>query len=273
MASLTYAEQNVFENFIKGENGAGYVLDFNDRTFKEFVGESTGIDISEEKYQVNGTSKANRLRTLYKIESNYIVGTLFKHLHDYKLAYLSRTKKSINEIEFDQFRKITNRLLEDRIIEHIDAIKANSSDKDFNQLAKLIKESIEKNEPEAALDRLHTFVIKFLKELCKSHNVVFSKDDTVNALYGKYIKALRDKGLIQSPMAEKIIQFSFQIMDAFNDIRNNRSFAHDNPILGYDESVLIFSNITSMVKFIQALESKHNNKSVEEAKPTWDDFK
>ncbi|HAT90908.1 MAG TPA: hypothetical protein DCS36_00540 [Sphingobacterium sp.] len=273
MADLTFAERNIFETFITGENGAGYVLDFNDRTFKEFVGETTGIEIDEDRYRVNGTSKANRLRTFYKIESDYNVGTLFIKLHEYKLAYIARKDKPYNQLEFDQFIKISNRLLKGRIIENIDAIKANNTDKDFNQLARLIKESIEKNEPEAALDRLHTFVIKFLKELCKSHAIDLSKDDTVIALFGKYIKAIKTKNLIQSSMAEKIVQFSFQIMDAFNDIRNNRSFAHDNPILDYDESVLIFSNVTSMVKCIQSIESRHNNKVIEQAKPSWNDFK
>src|SRR6185437_8749444 len=144
---------------------------------------------------------------------------------------------------------------EGKIVEHIDAIKANNDDKDFHQLAKLIKESIEKNEPEAALDRLHVFLIKFLKELCSSHGVEFAKEETVNSLYGKYIKAIKAKGLIESDMAEKIIQFSFQVIQAFNDIRNNKSFAHDNPVLNYDESVLIFNNVSNTIKFIEIIEN------------------
>ena len=134
----------------------------------------------------------------------------------------------VKSVEYhESYHKICERLLSGKIVEAIDAIVANNDDKDFHQLSKLIKESIEKNEPEAALDRLHTFLIKFLKELCKSHSVDFSKDETVNALFGKYIKAIREKGFIESEMTEKIIKFTFQVMDAFNDIRNNKSFAHD----------------------------------------------
>ncbi|MGA9652138.1 abortive infection family protein, partial [Pedobacter sp.] len=96
--------------------------------------------------------------------------------------------------------------------------------------------------------------------------------ETVNALFGKYIKAIREKGFLESAMAEKIVQFSFQIMDAFNDIRNNRSYAHDNQILNYDESVLIFSNISSMVKFIQATEAKNKKKAVDELDVDWGQF-
>lgn len=200
------------------------------------------------------------------------MGLLFKHLYEYRLDELKRRELGVNLHLAEQFHKTSKRLLEGNIIEHIDAIQANNDNKDFHQLARLIKESIQKNEPEAALDRLHVFLMKFLKELCSSHNTDFGQEETVNALFGKYIRAIKAKGFIQSPMAEKIIQFSFQVIDAFNDIRNNRSFAHDNPILNYDESVLIFSNVTSTVKFLQSLELKNKNAAIAEAEPEWGQF-
>ena len=43
----------------------GYVLDFSDASFKKFF-EDFGINIDDPKYFVNGTSKANRLRTFGK---------------------------------------------------------------------------------------------------------------------------------------------------------------------------------------------------------------
>jgi hypothetical protein len=57
-------------------------------------------------------------------------------------------------------------------------------------------------------------------------------------------------------MAEKILRFSINIIDAFNDVRNNKSFAHDNPILNYHESILIFNNISNTIKFIETIENK-----------------
>lgn len=48
---------------------------------------------------------------------------------------------------------------------------------------------------------------------------------------------------------------SISVLDAFNDVRNNRSFAHDNDkILNENESLLIFNHITSAIRFIWALE-------------------
>ncbi len=55
---------------------AGYVLDFSDRTFGEFVLDAVGLDIHAEKYTAEGTSKARKLRALWKLEPDYTVGEL-----------------------------------------------------------------------------------------------------------------------------------------------------------------------------------------------------
>ena len=49
---------------------------------------------------------------------------------------------------------------------------------------------------------------------------------------------------------------SISILEAFNDVRNNKSLAHDNPILNYEESLLIFSHVAASVRFIKSLEGK-----------------
>jgi hypothetical protein len=46
------------------------------------------------------------------------------------------------------------------------------------------------------------------------------------------------------------------VLEAFNDVRNNKSLAHDNPILNYEESLLIFNHVAASIRFIKALETK-----------------
>ncbi len=46
--------------------GAGYVLNFSDRTFSAFFAEELDIDIDHPRYRVEGTSKAKRLRFFLK---------------------------------------------------------------------------------------------------------------------------------------------------------------------------------------------------------------
>jgi hypothetical protein len=75
-------------------------------------------------------------------------------------------------------------------------------------------------------------------------------------------------------MAERILKYSINVLEAFNDIRNNKSFAHDNPILNYEESVLIFNNVTNSLKFIESVEEKIEKRKKEEQSENidWDDL-
>lgn len=255
MADLTYIEKATIESFLGMKTG--YVMDFSDRTFHEFVGEATGLNIESEKYFYATNSKANRLRAFIKTESNYTFGKLLSAFCDYWLAKVHTGEFDYrDENLYKDCVKIAERLKQESIVEHIDAIQPNSDDKDFALLAKSIKESIEKNEPESALDRLHTFVVKYVRQLCDNHSLTYVKDEPVNSLFGKYVKHLVTNKLIDSIMSEKILKYSINIIDAFNDVRNNNSFAHDNPVLNYQESILIFNNISNTIKFIEVVENK-----------------
>ena len=272
MADLTFIEKAKLESFLGMKSG--YVMDFTDRTFQEFVGDATGIDIYDAKYNYSSGSKANRLRGFWKIESNYVVGKLLGHFLEYWLSKVQTGQVNINSEEelYKDCVAISARLRKDNPVEHIDAIQAISNDRDFNLLAKSIRESIEKNEPEVALDRLHTFAVRFTRELCDNHKIAYDKNDSLNGVFGKYVKYVTDTKLVDSLMAERILKYSIHVLEAFNDIRNNKSFAHDNPILNYHESILIFNNVSNSVKFIQTIEAKNK---VEPELPTnteWDDL-
>lgn len=256
MADLTFIEKANIEKFLGMKTG--YVLDFSDRTFQEFVGEAVGLDINNEKYHNASNSKANRLRQFIKVESNYIFGKLLSAFCAYWLSKVQTGEIDYREDEnvYKECVAISERLKSEIIVEHIDAIQPNSDHRDFKMLAKSIKESIEKNEPEAALDRLHTFTFRYFRELCDKHKIAYERSETLNAIFGKYIKFIIGNGHIESIMAEKILKYSINVIEAFNDIRNNKSFAHDNPVLNYQESILILNNVSNTIKFVESIESR-----------------
>lgn len=260
MADLTYNERANIENFLGMKSG--YVMDFSDRTFQEFVGEAVSLDINNEKYRYSSNSKANRLRQFIKVESNYTFGKLLSAFCGYWLSkvHTGEIDYRDDEILYKECVRIADRLKQESIVEHIGAIRPNVDDKDFKLLAKSIRESIEKNEPETGLDRLHTFIFRYLRELCDKHQITYDKADSLNAVFGKYVKFLVDNKHIESAMAEKILKYSINVIEAFNDIRNNKSFAHDNPVLNYEESVLIFNNVSNTIKFIESIETSIKKK-------------
>lgn len=82
MSSLKMPDKVVFEKLF---DRGGYVLDFNDRTFAEFFREH-GINIEDQKYYFNGTSKMKRLRAFWEVEPDIVVGRVVDALLQYACA-------------------------------------------------------------------------------------------------------------------------------------------------------------------------------------------
>ena len=237
--------------------GEGNLLDFSHSTLQEFIYDVSGIDIAGSKYNDGGTSKANKMRSLIAHESDEVVAKLLEAMKMRRSELESNER--YNSIERDpklrdDFGDLIERLRGEVSIADAEVIVANNDDEDFRALAKHIQESIDKDEPAAALDRLHTFLMKYFREMCSRSAVVIEKNATLNAIYGKYIKALRASNAIESEMTEKILHSTYQCFDAFNDVRNNKSYAHDNSVLNHDESVLIFNYMTATLKFLKTIE-------------------
>jgi hypothetical protein len=81
MSDLTNAEKRKFEQLL--DMSSGYVLDFTNRTFAEFVTDSTGRNIYDSRYDNASGSKAHRLRMFWQKEDNRVVGKLMSDILDY----------------------------------------------------------------------------------------------------------------------------------------------------------------------------------------------
>jgi hypothetical protein len=249
MANLTFLERKQIEKLFC--MASGYVLNFTDRTFREFISDATGRDIFDQKYAYASGSKANRLRAFWREEQNHVVGSLLVELLRYHVAEGGDSADRL----YGECHRVAERLLQDATVQDAQVISAISSEKDFDAVAKGVRDAIEKNELEAGLDRLHTFAIKYVRHLCVKHGIAVDRDKPLHSLFGEYVKELKKLGHLESEMTERILKSSISILDAFNDVRNNKSLAHDNPVLNYSESLLIFNNVTSSIRFVWALEA------------------
>lgn len=111
MSNLTSIEKIMLEKLL--EMDGGYVLDFSNRTFQEFILESLNIDIYDEKYNYHSGSKANRLRGFWTEEPNLTVGELIGKLLEYWRAKKLIDQKVITTEEenlFNECKKIVERL-------------------------------------------------------------------------------------------------------------------------------------------------------------------
>jgi Abortive infection C-terminus len=251
MSDITSIEKRKLERLFC--MGGGYVLNFTDRTFGEFFDEHTRIDIDAAAYQERGTSKANRLRAFLAIENNHVVGKIVEAM----ILYGQSEDCLVNEPGLtDECLKISKRLSLDTSVTELNSLTATVNERDFETVAQHVREAIEKNQPEAALDRLHIFVIKYIRTLCELRGIEVNRDKALHSIFGEYVKRLKEAGHLESVMTERIIKSSISVLEAFNDVRNNQSLAHDNPILNYEESLLIFNHVASSIRFIKSLESR-----------------
>ena len=103
MPKLNKNEELYFEKLFG--ISTGYVLDFSNTTFRNFVNESIDIDIYDDKYSLLGTSKANRLRSLINLEDTYKVSKLLIDLSDYWKALVDVNKLKADEGDFKIYEK------------------------------------------------------------------------------------------------------------------------------------------------------------------------
>lgn len=233
---------------------SGYVLDFSDRTFQAFILENMGDDIYNEHYNYNSGSKANRLRAYWNIESNKKVAKLNKDL----LEYIKALK--INNL-FENQKELFNDCLE--ICEKLEKLTSNDEvriiEKDYNikdieLLIKHIKQGLEDDEPEIIIDRLHTFLVKYVRSKCDKNNIKYDNEKPIHSLFGEYVKFLKDKRIIESETTGRILKSTISIIDSYNNVRNTQSLAHDNPILNKNESRLIIKGILNIIEFIETID-------------------
>lgn len=249
MSNLTAKEKRKLENLLKMESG--YVLEFSNRTFSELFHDYK-VEIDADIYEIYGTSKAKRMRAFWDLANNNIVGRVLEGIIDHAMDMQWLSSSNPKLIQDSQ--KIVQRLLNDNSVSELSALDTFNNDYDFEIVAEQIRTAINNNQPEAGLDRLHTFLIKFIKRVSQNHNIIITKEKPLHSLFGEYIKKLKKEGYIESQMTERILKSSISVLEAFNDVRNNKSLAHDNPILNYEESLLIFNHVSASIRFIKKLE-------------------
>lgn len=251
MADIDWAEEEVLVQLFK--MGGGYVLDFSDWTFSRFF-ERHRIDIDKDRYSQEGGSKGRRMRAFLKLDPDHVVGKVIMSIIDYGDA-----KGLFGDIEnsaelIESGRRIAARLLEKQPLVDLMALIEGGDGRDLEQIVELIRRDIDNSQPEAALDRLHTYMVKYVRRLYRRHCIEFSSNTTLHSLLGLYSSALHRGGYIESKMSTVILRETGKILDAFNDVRNNYTYAHDNALLNPAEAMFILNNVATTVRFLNELE-------------------
>jgi hypothetical protein len=163
----------------------GYVLDFSDARFDDFVRRKFGIDARAPIYVVDGESKAKRLRALLRSLVPGAQAEVLRAFWAHRQEILGRGFVSDLEprVEAD-FLAMVARLEGGEQPIDIAVVEAFSDDPTLAELIEAIQREIQANAPHAALDRLHTYAMKKFADLIERDGGVVGPRDALHSRAG-----------------------------------------------------------------------------------------
>lgn len=232
----------------------GYVLNFTDQTFNDFVRRKFGIDATAPTYTVNGNSKAKRLRALLRALVPGAQAEVLRTFWEYRQQIKNRSSHSTLEpqVEADFIDMITKLEGNNQPID-LEILEKFNGDNTLAELIEAIQREIQANKPHVALDRLHTYAMKKFADLLARDGIEVRQNEALHARAGRYISNLRQTAQIGEYSA-KIAKSAVQVMEQFNQVRNHQSLAHDNEMLSLAEGRYVFETVLSLLRFIKALD-------------------
>lgn len=182
------AERRTLEKFLV--MGSGYVLNFSDRTFGDFVSEAVGADIHESRYSSEGTSKARKLRAFWKLESDGLVGRLLEALIEYD-STLDYPRDQDAMALAEKCRQIASRLLAggpslNPLKEHAQVLNANHLAEQIRRL-----EASVETDPSLAIGTAKELIETCCKTILAERGKPISGTPDVSTLTKETLKELK----------------------------------------------------------------------------------
>lgn len=112
MSSLTVTDRAYLEKFLDMSGGYPHRYPgekFSDNSFGAFF-QRHSIDIHSPKYQIHGTSKANKLRAFWDIENDSVVGKVMSGMVDEYVVGCELNNKNVEPTLLEKVRGIVARL-------------------------------------------------------------------------------------------------------------------------------------------------------------------
>ena len=252
MVTLKHSEMRVFDDAF--DMHGGYVLNFSDRTMSEFFDDEFGINIYDERYCFNGTSKAKHLRAFITTEAVHTVTRVLRRLWEHRETIPHYQQAESADQVKARFYALIDKLEGGGTIPATDVIERFTRDETLEELIEAINRDIGANKPVAALDRLHTYCQKKFGHLLEKRGVAWERSEPLHSRVGKYVKALQQERELRE-MTLQSIKSAIGVFEKYNHVRNNQSLAHDNELLDQAEARFIYDTVTAFLRFVKSVEA------------------
>lgn len=263
MSSLSQKNIMVFEELFCMQSG--YVLDFTNSQFASFVYDTIHIKIYSNPGYEEYCSKANKLRQIWQNESDHTVGVLLTALLDYCEDYYLKKEKMTDyrKKKISDMQIVANHLQNSYHKVPLPTLPEEA----FQTLSEAIDNALANNTPELALDRLHTFATKMIREICKKNDIPISDDKGNNyplhSLVGSLSKKYEATCSFQSEFTSTALKNCISLFEKFNKVRNDESYAHDNMVLQKSEAEFVVRIMAAVLTFIHNLNKIQSMKATE----------
>lgn len=248
-------QRQVFDQIF--HSGGGYVLDFSDRTMSEWFEENFGINIFQERFQIEGSSKGKTLRGFVSVAEPRLVAQVLRALWAYRNTldgYTDDDPKKETRLH-DWLKQFTAELESSSTLRFDESFTDFSGDTTLAKLRASIAADLIAEKPDVALDRVHTYCVKRFRHLLSRHGQSTDARTPLDALFGAYGRILRDSRDV-SEFALPTLRMQHKLFDGLNQARNKRSLAHDNELLDLSEAQYVIECVVASLAFIERLEAR-----------------
>lgn len=258
MVKLKRSQIRTIKEAMAYPRGSGYVLDLSNVRIVEYFEDEFEINFNDSKYEANGTSKCNRLLTFVQLEDAATVINVLRSLWDRREGLILRVGGIIDEKQEQEtkrdFQNIITNIESELDIPQADALDPYIRDRTLDELIADMERGLKANKPEATLDHLHTYCMKKVTHLLRIRGIECNDKEALHARFGKYRKELLNERNLSS-FTDRAFKSAISLFESYNDIRNNHSLAHDNPILEPAEARYVFDTVSAILVFLRAVET------------------
>lgn len=226
----------------------GYLGNFSYRTHQVFYPKYCGLDIDPNAY--SGTTKERFIQILSTsdapTQAKILRGVLeyFPADSGFRIKERQKYKPEIEEmirrLEGESLPVVSNPSL---------TITSDVVERAIADAQALI----ESTGATSAVDRVHTLLHGYLKEVCRQSGIVIGEDANITAIFRELrMNHPRFQSAVNtSRNIDRLIRSLGGILDVFNPIRNRESMSHPNEALLEEPEAILFINVArSILQYI-----------------------
>lgn len=244
---LTRPEIFMITNSYIGVSG-GYLGDFSYRTHEEFYPYFCDLNISPAAYE--GTTRQKFLIILEKSDVTTQAKILKGVIKKYPVDFFPEEVREAKQKMAKEIGELIRRLESGQAVASEQLTITNETVERAIQDTKIL---IEKNGATSGVDRIHTALHGYLKEVCKQAGIALTDDENLTQVFKK-LKAnhpkLQQGGHRQGDIDQIISSFS-NTLDKLNPIRNKASLSHPNEeLLEEDEAMFVVNSAQTVLNYL-----------------------